>query len=120
MRVRMNTFEQIEEYIDIPDIPLNKWFHVVIGIQGLAMDIYVKGNLAKRKILSSLPKQNYGDLYLNNNRGFSGYMSNMKYYRYYPTISNIQGELENGPSKMPCVDSNEIPPYLSTNWWLSK
>lgn len=120
LRVSLNTFENVEEYVDITDMPINKWIHVVIAVKSLSLDVYVNGNLAKHLDLKSLPKQNFGNLYINNNRGFSGYMSNIRYFRYTPTLGDIDSELSAGPSQMPCVDTGETPPYLSSNWWLSK
>ena len=40
----------------------------------------INGNLKVSHKLGSLPKQNYGNLYVNANRGFSGYVSQMKYF----------------------------------------
>jgi len=120
LHVSLNTFKNVNENVDVGDMPLNKWVHIVVSVKGLNLDVYVNGNLAKHKELSALPKQNYGNLYLNNNRGFSGYLSNVKYYRYTPTLGDIEGDLSAGPSAMPCVDSGETPPYLSNSWWLNK
>ena len=81
------------------------------------LDIYINGNLAKRHTLSSIPKQNFGDLYINAFRGFGGYMSNIRYYDYYITYSEMDNALGSGPSSMPCIDSKEMPPYFTPNWW---
>ena len=117
MRVYMNTFKNIGEHTDIHNLPLNKWFHVVVATRQRYIDIYINGNLAKRHTLSSIPKQNFGDLYINAFRGFGGYMSNIRYYDYYITFLEMDGALGQGPSSMPCVDSKEMPPYFTPNWW---
>lgn len=117
MRVYMNTFKNIAEYTDIENIPLNKWFHVTVAVRQRNLDIYINGNLAKRHTLEGIPKQNYGDVYLNSFRGFGGYMSNIRYFDYYLSFSELDGALQAGPSNMPCVDSTEYPPYFSANWW---
>ncbi len=117
MRVYMNTFKNIGEFSDIENIPLNKWFHVVVAVRQQNLDVYINGNLVKRKVLEGLPKQNAGDLYLNSFRGFSGFLSQVRYFDYYVNFSEIDNMLQDGPSSMPCVDSNEMPPYFSSNWW---
>jgi hypothetical protein len=117
MRVYMNTFKNIGEYADISNLPLNKWFHTVVAVRQRNLDIYVNGNLAKRHTLSSIPKQNFGDLYINAFRGFGGYMSNIRYFDYYITYSEMDNALGSGPSSMPCIDSKEMPPYFTPNWW---
>lgn len=117
MRVYMNTFKNVSEYCDVDNIPLNKWFHVTVAVRQRNLDVYINGNLAKRHTLEGIPKQNYGDLYLNSFRGFGGYMSNIRYFDYYLSFSELDTSLQNGPSNMPCVDTTEYPPYFSANWW---
>jgi hypothetical protein len=115
----MNTFKNVNEYVDIDNIPINKWFHVVVAVRQRNLDIIINGNLAKRKELEGLPKQNEGDLYINSFRGFSGFMSNIKYFDYYISFMELEKILKDGPSSMPCVDSKETPPYLSGQWWIN-
>ena len=33
MRVYMNTFKNIGEFVDIDDLPMGKWFDVVVGVR---------------------------------------------------------------------------------------
>ena len=120
MRVYMNTFKKVDEYVDIENIPLNKWVSVVVAVKQRNLDIFVNGNLAKRHVLSGIPKQNSGDLYINSFRGFSGFMSNIRYYDYYLSFAEMDTFLALGPSKKPCVDTGETPPYLDITWWADK
>jgi len=117
LRVYVNSYKDIGEYIDVPNIPINKWFNVAVCVQQKNVDIYFNGNLAKRKEIESLPKQNFGDLYINAFQGFSGFMSNIRYYNYYLSYSELAKHLNYGPSRMSCIDSNDMPPYLTPNWW---
>ena len=117
MRVYTNTFSQIMEHVDVENLPHNKWFHVAICVQQKNLDVFINGNLAKRKVLEGLPRQNYGDIYLNSFKGFSGFMSNVRYYQYYIGFNELESLIQMGPSMMPCVDSGETPPYFSANWW---
>lgn len=117
MRVYMNTFKDIGEYVDVEGLPLNKWVHVAVAVRQRNLDIFINGNLVKRKLLEGIPKQNFGDLYINSFRGFSGYLSNIRYYDYYISFSELDNHLSDGPSSMPCVDSKEAPPYFVPNWW---
>jgi len=119
IRVYCNTFRDISEYVDVTDIPFNKWFHITVAVRQKTLDVYLNGNLIRTKQLSSLPKQNYSDVYLNLNRGFSGFMSQVRYYDYYIHLSEIMDALQLGPENTPCVDSNEVPPYFSYDWWLN-
>ena len=52
----------------------------------------MNASFVKRHKLSSLPKQNYNNVYIGKNKGFSGYVSNLWYYNYglgTREISNI-------------------------------
>lgn len=120
MVVYINTFKDIEEKIEIDNIPGNKWLHVAVSVKQSNLDVYVNGYLAKRKALKSPPKQNYGDLYINSFKGFGGYLSNFKYSNYYATFSDIESHMSLGPSNQPCVDTGEKPPYFSSNWWITR
>lgn len=118
IRVYMNTFKNIGEYADVNNIPLNKWFHIAVCVRQRNMDIFINGNMVKRHSLEGLPKQNYGDIYINNFRGFGGYMSNIKYNDYYLSFPELDYINSVGPStEMPSETITDKPPYFSYNWW---
>ena len=117
LRIFMNTFSKINEYVDVDNIPIRKWFNVGICVKQKLMDIYINGNVVTSKKLSSLPRQNYGDLFINSFQGFSGQLSNMQYYDYYMSYSQIRSSMNYGPSMMPIQDTQQMPPYLTPNWW---
>ena len=119
LRINMNTYENVKEFVDVENIPLNKWVHVTLSVRQRNMDIYINGNLAKRHELEGLPKQNYGDVYINSFKGFGGYISNVKYFNYYVSFRDIDEHIKLGPSQKPCVDSGERPPYFVPNWWIT-
>ena len=119
LTIIMNTFNQINEKIMINDIPLNKWINVVIRLENTTDDIYINGNIVKRHILSSVPKQNYGDVYTSMNGGFNGYISNLHYWDYGLGLRAIQNIIDEGPN-MKMQDSNMLesePRYFSLRWF---
>ena len=117
LRVYMNTFKKIDEFVDIDNIPLNKWFNVAVCVKQKVLDIYINGNVVKSKHLEGIPKQNYGDVYINAFQGFSGYMSNIKYFDYYVSYPELTSSMGGGPSMVPIADTQQMPPYLTPNWW---
>ena len=119
IRVHMNTFKNVAEYADINNIPLNKWFHLAVSVRQRNMDLFINGNLVKRQLLKGIPKQNYGNVFINAWRGFSGYLSRVKYNDYYLSFSELDAMQKLGPSsKMPEeTSSSNAPPYLAYNWW---
>jgi len=116
----INTFENIMEKVDIDDIPMQKWFNVLIRCKNKTIDIYINGTLARRHILKSLPKQNYGNVYTGMNGGFDGYLSNMRYYDYAIETREIDKILKEGIELInlsPRPTKNDKTNYLSTSWF---
>jgi hypothetical protein len=64
LRVYMNSALAWNNYIDVNNIPMKKWFHLVVMIKGRALDVYINGNLANRHKFKDIPKLNYGAFYL--------------------------------------------------------
>tara|TARA_B110000879_G_scaffold209588_1_gene297694 strand:- start:86 stop:892 length:807 start_codon:yes stop_codon:yes gene_type:complete len=117
--INMNTFENVRETIEVDNIPLNKWVHVTVAARQRNLDVFINGNLIKRLKLKSLPKQNYGDIYLNAFGGFGGFLSNVRYFNHYISFREIDEHIKDGPSDSPCAGSGQQPPYFVPNWWIS-
>ena len=120
--VIMNTFEQIEEIITVTDMPMNKWVHVLIRVEGAFFDVYVNGTLAKRKVMASVPKQNNGNVYLCQNGGFSGYISNLRYYRNALDPGDIINIVNQGPNlKISKLEKSDLKKnklnFLAMDWY---
>jgi hypothetical protein len=121
LTVVMNTFQIINQEITIPDIPLNKWINVIIRCKNTILDIYVNGTITKSVQLNGVPKQNYGDVFVAMNGGFSGYISDLYYTNYALGINQIQEIIKKGPnltysSNGPLAAKNK-PDYLSLRWY---
>ena len=120
--VVMNTFNEINEEVVIDDIPINKWVNVIIRVSDQnRLDVYINGGLARRHILNSVPKQNYGDVFVSMNGGFSGYTSELRYFSTAIGTNEIQSIVSSGPN-MKQVGSdltNSKPRYLSLRWFFS-
>jgi len=122
LAIVMNTFNDINQEIFIPDIPLNKWINVVIRCENVNLDIYINGVITQSVILAGVPKQNYGDVWLCANGGFSGYVSNLWYFNYALTSSQILDLVNKGPNLKMLNDSAgdlnmKKPDYLSLRWY---
>jgi len=119
--VVMNTFNDIQEEVTIEDIPINKWVCVQIRVQNHQLDVYINGKLAKRLIMKGVPKQNYGDVYVAMNGGFSGYMSELRYFNYGLGTAEIQRIVDNGPNLQMSGSqiTSSMPRYLSLRWFFT-
>ena len=121
-RVILNSFsDPYQEIIDVTDLPMTKWINIVIRIQDKNCDIYVNGRLVKRRIMTEVVKQNYDDVHVSLNGGFSGYLSNLTYFNRSLSITDIQNIISVGPNLKPvskALDLNSSGPrYLSNRWY---
>ncbi len=119
-RIYMNTFDDILDHVDIENIPIKKWISLVLVLNTKYMDVYINGYLKKRKELTSLPRQNYGNLWINLFGGFDGYMSKFRYFNYALDYKAIDKIVKAGPSKDRCSDTGVVPPYLDDDWWFNR
>ena len=140
MRVVMNTYKNPYTYADVKNIPVQKWFHVVLNSYKGGLDIFVNGNLANRiSFKDTVPYQNFQDIVIFSNanintlRGssipslngedfqfegsFKGYLSNLTYARYALSVNEIQRLLNAGPSSKLKQKQMDKPPYMSDDWW---
>lgn len=140
MRVVMNTYKNPFTYADVKNIPVQKWFHVVLNSYKGGLDIFVNGNLANRiSFTDTVPYQNFQDIVIFSNanintlRGssipslngedfqfegaFKGYLSNLVYARYALSVNEIQRLLNAGPSSKLKQKQMDKPPYLADDWW---
>ena len=140
LRLYMNSTTAWDNYVEIPNIPIGKWFHLVISQKGKYLDIYINGNVTVRHEFTTVPKLNYGHIYVmypitfpkNNNDTqlntpftvdgpIKGMISRMKYYAYALNYSQIDSLLREGPSKVIVSSSfTQTPPYFHDDWWVTK
>lgn len=140
LRVIMNTYKNPYTYADVKNIPVQKWFHLVLNSYKGGLDIFINGNLANRiSFKDTLPYQNFQNIVifstLNSNslRGsgipalngedfqiegsFKGYISNLTYARYALSVNEIQALMSAGPSSTVKVKQMDAPPYMGDDWW---
>ena len=105
---------------DIANIPLKKWVHVAIRMENTMMDIYINGVIAERTVLQYVPKQNYNNVLVCQNGGFSGNLSNLRYYDKALSVIQITNIVYWGPNvTTPSITSTTKGgyEYLSSTWY---
>lgn len=138
MRVVMNTYENPYTFIDIQNIPIKKWFHVVLNCRNGGLEVHINGNLTNKiRFDKTQPYINYQDIIIFSNANFilnsqtpalngntlqvsgvfSGFMSEFIYTRYALSFTEIQSLLHAGPSKKIKSESMQLPPYMADTWW---
>lgn len=84
--------------LTIGNIPHKKWTNVIIRIQNRILDVYINGVLTNRKDLEYIPRQNYGSVFVCQNGGFAGKLSNLRYYNSALNVFQINQIVTGGPS----------------------
>lgn len=138
LRVVMNTYKNPYTYLDIENIPVRKWFHVVVLCRKNSLEVYINGNLRKKLAFEdTLPYQNFQNLLLfsplNMNffksqyttlkedmrvqGAFRGNLSNLYYFPYALSFTEIQSLMNLGVSSSTRKRSADVPPYLVDTYW---
>jgi hypothetical protein len=90
-KLTMNALENSNIFNDddictVKNVPFKQWFHLVINSHESIINVYINGYLYKSCPLDNIPKFNKGDLFITQNGGFDGMISQ---FRIFPnTISH--------------------------------
>ena len=120
--VKIDTMNDVET-ANINGIPINKWFHVAIRMQNKVLDTYINGVVTDRMNLTSLPKQNFNNVTIHGNNGYSGSTSNLRYYNYALNVFEINNVVMFGPDLSPSslsADSTALSgnySFLAHSWY---
>lgn len=123
--VASNTPEPLKgtqnEVFDISNIPIDKWFHLVIRCTNIYIDVYINGIIVQRHQLKNAPRQNSNNVNICTNGGFGGNLSNLQYFNYALNSVQINSIFSSGPNLSPSQFMNNTkiasPQYLSSNWY---
>ena len=107
----------MQEEVMINDVPLNKWINVMLRVDGMKLDVYMNGTIAVRHRFKNVPKQNYGDVFVNMNRGFSGMISSLRYFNRSLSPVEIMDIVNAGPNMEMDNSMDIFPPYFSLRWY---
>jgi hypothetical protein len=121
--VVMSTFDDPYVSVEVDNIPINKWFNVIIRVENTVLDVFINGALAQRLPLNSVPFQNYGDVNVAINGGFNGNLSSLRYYNTALGTRAIQNIVNGGPNLTALGASGGAPgtmDYLSMRWFFSQ
>lgn len=116
--VLMNGYNEIAHEITVPDIPLNKWVNVILRLENRTFDVYINGVITRSVEFDGVVKQNYGDVYVAQNGGFQGNISNLWYYGYALGTTEIQRIANQGPNlTFKGNQQTTSSDYLSLKWY---
>jgi hypothetical protein len=118
----MGGIQKDAQTIDIENIPLKKWFHLAIRLQNHVMDVYINGTIAKRLSFDYVVKQNYNDVLVAHNGGFSGSISDLRYYDRALNSFELNSIVGYGPNLVTNDDNSGASSsydYISGSWFSS-
>jgi hypothetical protein len=115
-----NNVQLDDKAFDISGIPMNKWFHLAIRLRNKTLDGYINGQIAARIIFKEIPKQNFDDVFIAQNGGFNGEMSDLHYFDYALSVFEINSIVSHGPNlAMSDDDDSNTGDYdfISSRWY---
>lgn len=140
LRVYMNSSKTWNNFVEIENIPVKKWVHVTVVARNNSVEVYINGNLAKKLNMDGgVLYQNFGNLYLFSQRPcivnpaqtpsvgeeilqifgtYNGNLSNLYYFSYALSYTEINDLVNEGPSKKTETQEQNQPPYLEDQWWV--
>ena len=117
----------LHERLIATDIPIKNWVNAVIRVTNNVIDLYINGRLAQRRKTAGIPLQNYGSIYIGEDKGnnrFNGYISTIQYFNYSIGANKIKSIVDEGPNmKMITNTGGEAEEkgagsYLSNIWYM--
>lgn len=117
------TTVQNAQVIDVSNVPMKKWVHCAFRLQNKVMDVYINGVIVTRRTFDYIPKQNYDDVHIGKNGGFSGNISDLRYYDHALTAFEISKIVYYGPNTSASslvTKSGSNYDYLGSSWFNSK
>lgn len=148
MRVFMNSYKNWYSYVDIKNIPVQKWFHCAVVFRKNNVEVFINGNMKGRiNMEDTYPYQNYQNLIIFGKTtagtpskkymsltgeeeaylvggAMSGQISRLSYYRYALTFSEIQADVNQGPSSQVDMPADQgagsfIQNSLTDSWYVA-
>jgi hypothetical protein len=83
--VTSNTSSRSIEYLEMKNVPVGEWFHIVVVLRDRTVELYLNGQLTSTKILIGNPVPSIENGYLGIGSTVSGKLST---FRYIPTDLN--------------------------------
>jgi hypothetical protein len=117
----------LHERLIATDIPMKNWVNAMIRVTNNVIDLYINGRLAQRRKTAGIPLQNYGNIFIGEDKGnnrFNGYISTIQYFNYSIGSNKIKSIVDEGPNmKMITNTGGEAEEkgagsYLSNIWYM--
>ena len=108
--IKIDTFGG-QEIIPINNIPAKKWLHFGLVVDQNSVDVYINGLVHTHRTITQLPKQNPESVHVGVNGGFEGKISDLVYYNYFISPTQMKSLASNAP-----LNDNTVS-KLDYRWW---
>ena len=118
--VKLDTVDGSTSNAIVKNIPFSKWFHMAIRAQNNAVDVYINGTIYTRVNLTAVLMQNYYNVNVCQNAGFSGKLSNLRYFNRALSAYDVNSIVGVGPSLVAASDAADARAsayYLADAWF---
>jgi len=109
------------EYIEIPNVPIGKYFHLAIRCENKFLDVYINGTVVSHMNLQYVPKQNYYDVHVGDPKLNGSLLSDLRYFSTALSVIDINNIVTRGPNTNNASNSTMLPGYnpnyLSSMWY---
>ena len=82
----------------VENVPLQRWFHLVVVINTSSVEVYVDGKLYKTLVLQSPVKLSPGGLYSGLNDGYDGMINELRYFPHALRYIDVYNMYSRGPT----------------------
>ena len=114
-KVNKHMFDHQKE-CDLVNIPVQRWVHIVITLNNKTLDVYLNGKLSRSCTLEEVPKIGKGDVFINQDGGYNGELSDLLYVNQCISVTEIYNLYLSGPSRFTLYDKlGDYEPKVNLN-----
>lgn len=95
----------------VPNIPLNKWIHIIYVLNQNSVDLYINGKLERSCVINGIPYiKSMNKLYICKDSGFNGKIAQIQYFTKALSpndVSQLYYNGQSGSNKFLTIDSSD-------------
>lgn len=87
----------MSDSMEVKNVPLGRWFHLVVVTHEQNAEVYIDGTLDSSKVLTAPIDSNNGDLWLTQEGGFDGVLTQLRYFDRSISYDEVRKIYKCGP-----------------------
>lgn len=97
LRVVLTTYDEYKFkkiYVDIDNVPIGRYFHIVVTIDKDLISVFLDGRLVKNRIIKGIPMLTVGNTYVNPTFTYKGFIKSLQFFNRVISVEEINAILE--------------------------